>query len=381
MRADLVARVERTCSRRQDAKGLRLAVLEHLRDEFAFDGYVWLLTDPQTSVGTSPLAAIPGLPWHRLPALITARYLATANRWTALTSSPRQVGRLSAATESELAGSQLWRTELAKLGVVDIASVVFADKHGYWVWLDLWRSNGRRAFDDADLELLAQIRSAVTHALRGCQARCFGDRVDGARAGPSVLVLAPDLSVRGQTAEAGRQLYRLNPPDPGPDGAPPDVPAIPAAAYNVAAQLVARERGVDARPSRARVHIAGLGWLTLQADRMTGPAPVDERDIAVTIEPSGFADRREVFGRVHGLTRREVEVLESVLRGADTHAIARELSVSEHTVNDHVKAILAKTGCPNRHGLVARVAGDLPADARVDEGILGRGDAPGRCAV
>lgn len=381
MRADLVARVERICSRRQDAKGLRSAVLEQLRDEFAFDGYVWLLTDPRTSVGTSPLAAIPGLPWHRLPALITARYLATANRWTALAASPRQSGRLSAATESELAGSQLWRTELVKLGVVDIASVVFADKHGCWGWLDLWRSSGRRPFDDVDLELLAQIRLAVTHALRGCQARCFRDRVeDGAHAGPSVLVLAPDLSVHGQTAEAGRQL-RLNPPDPGPDGAPPDVPAIPAAAYNVAAQLIARERGVDGQPARARVHIAGVGWLTLEADRMIGAAPVDERDIAVTIEPSGFTDRRDVFGRVHGLTRREVDVLESVLRGADTHAIARELTVSEHTVNDHVKAILTKTGCPNRHGLVARVAGDLPAGVRVDEGILGRGDTPGPCSV
>ena len=36
---------------------------------------------------------------------------------------------------------------------------------------------------------------------------------------------------------------------------------------------------------------------------------------------------------------------------------AAALFLSEHTVNDHVKAILAKTGCANRQVLLSRVAG------------------------
>ncbi|MDY6810739.1 MAG: helix-turn-helix transcriptional regulator [Actinomycetota bacterium] len=358
MRADVVARVERTCSRHPEPKGLRLAVLEQLRAVLDFDGHVWLLTDPQTCVGTSPLAAIPGLPWSRLPALICARYLASANRWTTLTRTPSHAGRLSATGESEYSASHQWRAELDALDVADVASVVFSDKHGCWGWLDLWRMRTRKDFGDADLDLLSEIRPAVTRSLRECQGRRFGAPVDaGVRRGPSVLLLSPDLAVRGQTAEAGRHLYLLNPPDPGQDGAPPAAPAIPAAAYNVAAQLIARECGVDDKPARARVHIGGLGWLTLDADRMSGAGAAHERDIAVTIGPSGLGDRHDLFARAYGLTTRETEVLGLVLRGRDTHAMSDDMSLSDHTVNDHVKAVLAKSGCANRHALVARVVG------------------------
>ena len=142
-----------------------------------------------------------------------------------------------------------------------------------------------------------------------------------------------------------------------PDGTPADVPAIPAAAYNVAAQLIAREQGVDAAPARSRVHVGLPRWVTLKADRIAGAGPPEERDIVVTIEESGVADRRDLFSRCHGLTRREDEVLAVLLQGKDTRAIAAALFLSEHTVNDHVKAILAKTGCANRQVLLSRVAG------------------------
>ena len=49
-----------------DARTLRLELLEELRQMVPFDAYAWLLTDPETSVGSSPLAAVPCLP--ELPA-------------------------------------------------------------------------------------------------------------------------------------------------------------------------------------------------------------------------------------------------------------------------------------------------------------------------
>ena len=77
----------------------------------------------------------------------------------------------------------------------------------------------------------------------------------------------------------------------------------------------------------------------------------------VTIEVSTPHERREVYALAHGLTPREREVLAEVARGLDSRAVAERLVVSEHTVHDHVKAVLAKTGTATRQALLARIAG------------------------
>ena len=68
-------------------------------------------------------------------------------------------------------------------------------------------------------------------------------------------------------------------------------------------------------------------------------------------------------GGVPTLTRREVEVIALVARGKTNRAIARELAISERTVDRHVSNILMKLALPSRsaatgyayeHGLVGR---------------------------
>ena len=44
--------------------------------------------------------------------------------------------------------------------------------------------------------------------------------------------------------------------------------------------------------------------------------------------------------------------------GPDSRTMARSLVLSEHTVNDHVRAVLAKRDAPTRAVLVSRIAGD-----------------------
>jgi DNA-binding CsgD family transcriptional regulator len=85
---------------------------------------------------------------------------------------------------------------------------------------------------------------------------------------------------------------------------------------------------------------------------MTGDA-----DVAVTIEVSTPAERREVFALAHGLTPREREVLVLLSTGAESRSMARTLVLSEHTVNDHVRAVLAKCEAPTRAVLMSRMAG------------------------
>jgi DNA-binding CsgD family transcriptional regulator len=340
-------RIERRCRELAgDERPLRKVLLELLRGAVAFDWYAWLLTDPETEVGSAPLAEVPSV--ADLPRLIRSKYLTTVNRWTAV---DQPVTALHTSTDGDLERSLMWRDVLAAYDIVDVASLVFRDDHGCWGWLDLWRSAGHRRFDDRELDYLAAIAAPVTEALRRAQARTFDDVTPSPdRAGPVALLLSPTLEVKAQTPETQRYLRALVPPEG--DGRP-----VPAGAYNVAAQLLALEAGVDDHQPTARVHLDGGAWLTLRAARAAPEAPETDHDIAVTIEPSSPSERRELFARSHALSPRETEVLDHLLRGGDTRAIAKALYVSQHTVQDHLKSIFAKTGNHSRRALLTRVAG------------------------
>ena len=83
----------------------------------------------------------------------------------------------------------------------------------------------------------------------------------------------------------------------------------------------------------------------------------DAASIAVSIEPTPPTERAALYARVAGLSERESELLTLLVAGADTRELARRLFVSEHTVQDHLKSVFAKTGVNNRRVLVARATG------------------------
>jgi DNA-binding CsgD family transcriptional regulator len=340
---ELASRAAAVCGRPLSAKALREELVALVRRAVPFGGYNFPLTDPVSRVATSPLADVPGLSWPRLPALIRSRYLTAYCRWDRVLEAGITATSLMRETDGHPDRSLLWRDVQSELGVSDTATVVFADRYGCWGVLDLWRYEGA-SFQADELRLLATLASPVTAGLRAAIARTF---VDPERqlhpVGPAVLVLDPALHVRSQTEAAADALLRLNPPDE------PMAP-IPAAAYNIAAALVAHEHGMPIGPPWSRIHLGGSRWVTVKASRLG-------TDIAVAIEPSTAADRLDIYGRACGLTPRESEVLALLCEGLDTREIAGRMVVSEHTASDHLKAILAKTGARTRQLLLARGLG------------------------
>lgn len=340
-------RIERICASPRDARTLRVEVLEQLRRAVPFDAYAWLLTDPQTEVGGSPLADVPALP--ELPTVIRLKYLTPTNRWTRLSG---QAVTLARATGGELGRSRFWRELLSHYDVRDVLSAVHRDRHGCWGFLDLWRVRGR--FDEDAATFLTSIGGPVTKALRRAQAATFERDGPGPDAGPMIMLLSAALEVRGQTAPAAAALRLLLPTE----GA---VAPIPAAAYNVAAQLLAVEASIDLHPPLSRVHLDEGSWVTLSAARIGSrsdgdPAP-DGRDIAVSIEHTGPTARAEAFGRCNALSPRERELLAALTTGMDTRHLAHRLSLSEHTVQDHLRSIFDKTGLRSRAALAGRAFG------------------------
>ena len=336
----------RLCQGDADARTLRLEVLAVLRRVIGFDAYVWLVTDPETSVGSAPLADVPCLP--ELPRLIRLKYLTTVNRWTSMVT---PVVSLSEATSGELDRSLIWRDLLSRYQIGDIATSVYRDRFGCWAFLDLWRTQKAPAFAVAELEFLHSIAWPLTMALRHSQAAAFAADQAGHQpvTGPVVLLLSPALDVRAQTPQTQRYLRLLVPPDAA--GQAP----VPAGAYNVGAQLLAAEAGVDRNPPLARVHLGSGQWLTLRADRMDSAQPTAARDIAVSIETTDSGGRLSLFTRACGLSPREAELLGHVAAGATTRDIAQLMFVSEHTVQDHLKSIFTKTDTRTRRALLARV--------------------------
>ncbi len=328
-----------------DDRDLRSRVLEAIHGSIPFDAHAFLLTDPTTSVGCSPVAAVPDI--ATLPNLIRLKYLTSQNRWTELPA-------MGCATLWNVTGgrperSRLWREYLSGFGIIDVASVAFTDRFGWWGFLDMWRRG--TLFTSDEMIALAAVLPAITSRLRRVQAAGFraGGVLPGHR-GPGAIILSPELAIRSRTAQTEDWLTALVPPEGGRS-------PVPASAYNVAAQLLATEAGIDAHPAQARVHLGGGTWLTLRADRLRGPAPAEHQDIAVTMETSSPTERRDIFSRSHGLTSRESEVVGHLANGADTRTVARAMVISELTVQDHLKSVFTKTSTSSRRELLALALG------------------------
>lgn len=346
-----------------DHKVLRGAVLAELGRMLPFDAFVWPLCDPRTAVGMAPRARIP-CP-EELPRLIRLKYLSAPGRWTALVHASPAATTLLKAARGDPSRSPVWNGLLQHYGVRDVLSVVFADKYGCWAWLDLWRTGGpgtvTGAFSDHEIAYLSRVAEAVTPALRRAAASEFRKvsasypnsdpaavRLDLPE--QAVLTLDEELAIAGQTASVDEWLQLLQ-PGPFPHQ------HVPAEVLNVAAQLMAREAGVDTHVAECRVHVGAAHWASLQASRMAPGMPGSTPPLAVTIQGCSIADRLDLFARAFGLTPRQGELLRMAAAGADTAAMADAHHVTAYTVQDQFKQVFQICGVHSRAALLAMALG------------------------
>lgn len=313
---DLAARLSALETEQLTDRALRTAQLDLIAARVGFDAHVFAMTDPSTGIVTSPHAYVPMVPQVDLPGLIRRRYAST--------------------------GAAQWRAVIADFGVTDAVSVTFDDRSGRWGFLELWRCS--TVFTDAERDRVAALSPVITPSLRMAVARTFTvPDARPVRLESGVILVDDDLEVRSATSGAAEALMRLLPPT---ETGPP----VPAAAYNVVAALLAHEDGTWPGEPWARVHLGSNRWASVRAERL-------EDRVAVSIGPSTTAERADLFARAHQLTPRQTEVLRLALHGLDTHAIAEELVIAHSTTEDHLKALLAKTGSASRPQLLARALG------------------------
>ncbi len=94
-------------------------------------------------------------------------------------------------------------------------------------------------------------------------------------------------------------------------------------------------------------------------------SPEGSSGVLAVLQPvSSLPEQRlDAFADTHQLSPREHEVMQLLLEGLTTTAIADRLSISRHTVRDHLKHLYRKTETRSRAELVSLVSGVNPGNA------------------
>ena len=216
-----------------------------------------------------------------------------------------------------------------------------------WGLVGLYREPDRPLFDADELAFASAV---APHLARGARRGLLVGEAsdpDGPEA-PGLVVLREDWSVDSLTPGMERWLEAL------PDGDWEAHNRLPPSVLAVAGRALRTAEGESApgEVAVARVLSTEGRWMVLHGAALVAGAG---RRVAVIVEPAHPARIVPLLMAAYGLTEREQEVTRLVLCGDSTAEIARGLSVSPHTVQQHLKSVFEKTGVRSRRELVGKV--------------------------
>jgi DNA-binding CsgD family transcriptional regulator len=297
------------------------------------------------------------------------------NKWSFLAHSGRIAGASSIDTHGELSRSTRHRSH-ETLGFGDELRVSFVVDGIYWGAAAFLRYPDEPWFTETEVQTLAALAPVIGAGLRRALlappiAPNAGAPVDH---GPGVVVFDEHGEPESISGAAKRWIGELI-EDP-----PPSTPSESKAVQAIAARARAIAPGTDPLElaARARVRTRSGAWLLLYGTRLSGDTG---GRTAVIIHPATPQDVAPVIALSYGLTERECHVAMQCVQGRVTKEIARELSLSPYTVQDHLKSIFDKTGVRSRGELVGQIFLDhyatrWEAPATATPGLLIRGISP-----
>ncbi len=332
----------RHCHSGLDAPDLQRRLLRSVRRLVPADAAFFGTADPQSLLFTGGFAEDPL--GTATPMFLDNEFGAEdVNKFAALATSSTHVASLDSVTSGDRFASPRYREIMRPLGLGDELRVALLTGSQCWGYLCLHRTDQSSGFTESELTLVATAAPHLGHALR--QALLLNRPAPGGRVHePGVVVLADDLSLIAVTAQASAYLAQMQ---------PASGLLLPVSIYTAAAALRAIEDGNAAPGSMptTRVHTRSGQWLSVHASRLNGRS--GGQGITVVIEEADASSTLPLRLSTHGLTPREGAVATLVLRGASTRVISATLHISEHTVQDHLKAVFDKIGVRSRRELVA----------------------------
>ncbi len=305
----------------------------------------WFTVDPASLLVTSHYQAeLPELPaeW-----MAQEYYEDDVHDIASVARSPSGISTLLDASGGDPSRSPRWHANMQYGGDQELLVALRTPAGEAWGLLGLYREPGQALFDADELDFA---RVVAPHLCEGARrGLLIGEASDpeGPDA-PGLVVLGEDWSVDSVTPGAERWLDELPDGDwSGHNRLPPSVLAVAGRALRTA-----EGEGVPGEVAVARVLSREGRWLVLHGAALVAGTG---RRVAVIVEPGHPARIAPLLMAAYGLTEREQEVTRLVLSGDSTAEIAGRLSVSPHTVQQHLKSVFEKTGVRSRRELVGKV--------------------------
>jgi DNA-binding CsgD family transcriptional regulator len=347
--------IGRVCHQGLPASDLFRQVSVQLSKVVAFRTAGWLQVDPMT------LLPLPGLllqaGHHHADRFIHNEYFEPdVAKFRDLARLQVPVQTLWHATSGEPERSPRYRTILRHIGYGDDLRTMFRCGATSWGAACLARAEADPPFSRDDISFVARLSEPVAHGLR-LSLLLAGEDPAGP-ASPGILILGDDNDIVSLSDAAEHWLAQL----PADHARGLDLPVAILSVASQARALAAGEPGADV--PGARVRTTAGSWLRLHAARLTS-GPGGTGHTAVILEPARPADLSPLVLDLHGLTSRERQITQLLLRGLPTRQIAQALFISRHTLSDHMKAIFAKLGVTSRPELTALLLDHVPADLQL----------------
>ena len=342
--------IKRLCYAGLDATTLRLEAAETLRRIVPFERQCLFTTDPMSGMPTDVVAE--GLREGEMRFFLeNVMFEDDVNTYDWMVRSRRSVVLLSEGTGGKLERALRHREVLAPNGFDYELRSTFTVRHAPWGGAELSRERGRPDFDEREVSFVERIAPHMGAGLKAAALRAEVSPEAEGKDVSGVLTLDRRGRVVQRTRAAEHWLREIG--DLGPGWLAGD--SLPAAVYAVVGSLrraLKPETDNDLN-SVPRLHVRARSgrWLTLQAD-LTEPTSARSSEIVVVIEPAGPKEMGWLHTAAYGLTSREREIVELVVRGISNRKIAATLYISEYTVQDHLSNIFDKVGVRGRQALV-----------------------------
>lgn len=301
-----------------------------------FDGWCLFAVDPLTGIRTVMFSRDAlECPQDRIVYNETVEH--DYNRFADLVAGPRPVGILATGGVASPRSPRL-HDILVPEGFHSELRLVLVSEGRYWGALALYRDDPHHSFSDDEAVGAVALGDALTQIVRRYHVRSAGGTTGPRPAG--VVLFDRSLRLLSISPEARGWLAAMA--DSWPGGVTDrDVIRM---VYEVA-----RATATESGPPLCRVRMPEGGWLVASG------TPIESGEVGVAVVLAG-ADARTVapgFAVWCGLTPRETSVLAGLADGFATKTLARSLSISPQTVDDHLKSIYRKADVRGRDELLA----------------------------
>jgi len=302
-----------------------------------YDGYCLFGVDPVTGL-SSVMFSRDGLE------VVTERLVRNetverdANRYQDLIGNSRHVGTLSAGTAAEPRSNRLHEMLRPQGYGSELRLALVSDGH-YWGALSMFREGIHHPFTESDADLVSDLSLQLSLALRRYQ---IGGPATVRRSRPPGVLLfhrnCKDVAISDEAHAWLRDLAAS-----GDRGGPTEEDL-----FRVTHEVATATTQHSSIPM-CRGRMPDGSWLVVSGTRIAEA----DADVAVVLRSGDPQSIAPAFSAWCGLTPKQTQVLDLVVAGLPAKHIARNLDVSLHTVNDHLKAVYRKGGVRGREELLS----------------------------